>query len=179
MTRKTKWITGVLVTLLVALLAFVAAGPWLTINGIRNVVASGDYSQLWRFVDFDQLRESVRPQIQQRIAGGIIDHMGPSGTAEAITGVTGLIADPAIDAMVSPLGIATLLHGNALAKRVAGQRDADGKVRASDPLKDARARYESPSLFTATVQNADGKPVVFEFRRDGLTWKLAGLRLPE
>ena len=62
---------------------------------------------------------------------------------------------------------------------MAGQRDADGKVRASDPLKDARARYESPSLFTATVQNADGKPVVFEFRRDGLTWKLAGLRLPE
>ena len=59
MTRKTKWITGVLVTLLVALLAFVAAGPWLTINGIRNVVASGDYTQLWRFVDFDQLRESV------------------------------------------------------------------------------------------------------------------------
>ena len=114
-----------------------------------------------------------------KIAGGIIDHMGPRGTAEAITGVTGLIADPAIDAMVSPLGIATLLHGNALAKRVAGQRDADGKVRASDPLKDARARYESPSLFTATVQNADGKPVVFEFRRDGLTWKLAGLRLPE
>ena len=179
MTRKTKWITGVLVTLLVALLAFVAAGPWLTINGIRNVVASGDYSQLWRFVDFDQLRESVRPQIQQRITGSLMDQIGPAGPADTIGGVTALITDPAIDAMVSPVGIATLLHGNALAKRVAGQRDAEGKVRASDPLKDAKARYESPSLFTATVQNADGKPVVFEFRRDGLTWKLAGLRLPE
>ena len=179
MTRKTKWITGVLVTLLVALLAFVAAGPWLTINGIRNVVASGDYSQLWRFVDFDQLRESVRPQIQQRITGSLMDQIGPAGPADTIGGVTALITDPAIDAMVSPVGIATLLHGNALAKRVAGQRDPDGEVRASDPLKDARARYESPSLFTATVQNADGKPVVFEFRRNGLTWKLAGLRLPE
>lgn len=179
MTRKTKWITGVLVTLLVALLAFVAAGPWLTINGIRNVVASGDYSQLWRFVDFDQLRESVRPQIQQRITGSLMDQIGPAGPADTIGGVTALITDPAIDAMVSPVGIATLLHGNALAKRVAGQRDPDGEVRASDPLKDAKARYESPSLFTATVQNADGKPVVFEFRRNGLTWKLAGLRLPE
>ena len=52
-------------------------------------------------------------------------------------------------------------------------------AQAVDPLKDAKTGYVSPSLFTATVQNAEGQPVVFEFRRDGLVWKLAGLRLPE
>lgn len=179
MTRKTRWLAwgG---ALLLALLVFVAAGPWLAINGIRNVVASGDYGQLWRFVDFEQLRDSVRPQIQQRIARGVIGRIGPGGTSEAVGGVTALIAEPAIDAMVSPIGIATLLHGSALAKRASGApRDADGKVRLANPLDGAKTRYESPSLFTATVQNQDGQPVVFEFRRSGLAWKLTGIRLPE
>ena len=179
MNRKAKWLLASLAVVLLALLAFVAAGPWLAINGIRNVVASGNYGELWRFVDFDRLRESVRPQIQARIARGIIERTGPGNTSDALTGVTDLISKPAIDAMVSPTGVATLLHGTALARRVAGKKDADGKVRATDPLKDARTAYESPSLFTATVQNAEGRPVVFEFSRSGLAWKLTGIRLPE
>ena len=81
--------------------------------------------------------------------------------------------------MVSPQGIALLLTGSALAQPAAGPSPADGKPRAKDPLADAHTRFESPSLFTATVASADGKPVVFEFRRDGLGWKLAGLRLPQ
>ena len=179
MNRKAKWLLASLAVVLLALLAFVAAGPWLAINGIRNVIAAGEYGELWRFVDFERLRESVAPQIQAKIAGGIVDRVGRGQTAEAIGGVTALIAEPAIDAMVSPTGVATLLHGTALARRVAGKKDADGKVRATDPLKDARTAYESPSLFTATVQNAEGRPVVFEFRRSGLAWKLTGIRLPE
>ena len=81
--------------------------------------------------------------------------------------------------MVSPLGVATLLRGNALVRQVAGEKDADGKVRAADPLKDANTGYVSPSLFIATVHNAEGQPVVFEFRRTGLAWKLTGIDLPE
>ena len=179
MTPRTRWIAGTAVGLLVLLVGYVVAGPWLAINGIRNVIAAGEYGELWRFVDFERLRESVAPQIQAKIAGGIVDRVGRGQTAEAIGGVTALIAEPAIDAMVSPTGVATLLHGTALARRVAGKKDADGKVRATDPLKDARTAYESPSLFTATVQNAEGRPVVFEFSRSGLAWKLTGIRLPE
>ena len=179
MTLRTRWIAGTAVALLVLLVGYLVAGPWLAINGIRNLVADGEYGQLWRFVDFEQLRQSLKPQIQRRIAGGVAGRMGTGDVSEAVGGVTALIAEPAIDAMVSPVGIATLLHGSALAKRASGQRDADGKVRLQDPLRDAKTRYQSPSLFTATVPSDTGKPVVFEFRRSGLVWKLAGIRLPD
>lgn len=179
MTRKTKWLLAIAALILSALLAFVVAGPWLAINGIRNVVAKGNYGELWRFVDFDQLRENVRPQLQARIARGIIERAGAGSTTDAIAAVTDLISKPAIDAMVSPLGVATLLRGSALVRQASGQRDADGKARAADPLKGAKTGYVSPSLFTATVQNAEGQPVVFEFRRRGLAWKLTGIDLPE
>lgn len=179
MKKKTKWLLAIAALILLALLAFVAAGPWLAINGIRNVVASGNYGELWRFVDFERLRESVRPQLQERIARGIVERAGPGNTSSALTGVTELISTPAIDAMVSPVGVATLLRGTALARQITGDRDADGKPRPVDPLKGAKTGYVSPSLFTATVQNAEGQPVVFEFSRTGLAWKLTGIDLPE
>ena len=179
MNKKTKWLLAIVALILLALLAFVAAGPWLAINGIRNVVASGNYGELWRFVDFDRLRDNVRPQIQERIARGIIERVGPGDRSNALTDVTDLLSTPAIDAMVSPLGVATLLRGTALARQVTGDTDADGKPRATDPLKGAKTGYVSPSLFTATVHNAEGQPVVFEFSRTGMTWKLTGIDLPE
>ena len=179
MNKKTKWLLAIVALILLALLAFVAAGPWLAINGIRNVVASGNYGELWRFVDFDRLRDDVRPQIQERIARSIVERTGPGNTTGMVTGVTDLISKPAIDAMVSPVGVATLLRGTALIRQVTGDQDADGKARAVDPLKDAQTGYVSPSLFTATVHNAEGQPVVFEFSRTGLTWKLTGIDLPD
>ena len=179
MSRSSKWLLGGVAALMLVVLLFVAAGPWLAMNGIRNVVTSGDYGQLWRFVDFDRLRQSVRPQLQERIATGIMGRMGPGGTSEALGGVGALIAGPAIDAMVSPAGFVALLHGSALARRASGERPPDGTAGRADPLEGATTRYESPSLFTATITDPQGRPVVLEFHRSGLTWKLAGIRLPD
>jgi hypothetical protein len=61
------------------------------------------------------------------------------------------------------------------------ERTANGAPRPGatlDPLAGASYRYESASRFIATVQNADGAPVVFVFSRDGLRWKLTDVRLP-
>ena len=179
MPKKLKWILVIAIGLLLALFAYAVAGPYLAVNGIRNLVASKQYGELWRFVDFERLREDLRPQVQERIARGILGHVGSSQTGKTVGEITAMVAQPAIDAMVSPQGIATLLRGSALARGMAGKVGPDGKARAVDPLEGAKTRFESASLFTATVSNAEGKPVVFEFHRDGLSWRLAGLRLPE
>lgn len=174
-----KWLIAGLCALLLALAAYVAAGPYLAVNGIRNVVASGDYGKLSYFVDFRKLRENVTPQIQARITRDIRDRLGSGSAAEVASGVSLAISEPVIDAIVSPLGVATLLTGSTLARKLTGETNKDGKVHADDPLKDARTRYVSMSRFTATVTTDEGKPLVFEFERDGLRWKLAGLDLPD
>lgn len=179
MSKMLKWCLWIALGLLLALAGYVVAGPYLAMNGLRRVVASGQYGELWRFVDYERLRESLRPQLQVRIAEGMLQRVGAAHDDRTIGQVTALIAKPVIDTMVSPQGIATLLTGSALAQRVRPGTGKDGRPPMNDPLADARTRFESPSLFTATVPNAEGRPVVFEFRRDGLGWKLAGLRLPD
>lgn len=174
-----KWLIGGLYVLLAALLAYIAAGPYLAVNGIRNVVASGDYGKLAYFVDFPKLRESVTPQIQLRLRRDIQQRLGKGNPASMATEVASMISEPAINAIVSPLGVATLLTGTTLAHRLAGKPGPDGRLHAIDPLKDARKHYESSSRFTATVVTAEGKSLVFVFERNGLDWKLTGLILPD
>lgn len=177
--RPLRAIAIVILLILLALFGYAVAGPYLAINGIRNAVANQQYGELWRFVDYPRLRESLGPQLQERVARGIIGHVGNAQASNTIGKVTALIAQPAIDTIVSPQGIATLLTGSALAQHLAEDAGINGKPRRNDPLAGATRRFESASLFTATVANAEGQPVVFEFRRSGLSWKLAGLRLPE
>ena len=174
-----KWLVAGLCLLLVLLAAYTAAGPYLAVNGIRNVVASGEYGKLSRFVDFRKLREDVTPQIQARITRDIQQRLGAGSAADIASSVALEISAPVIDAIVSPLGVATLLTGSSLAHKITGKKDKDGRVHADDPLKDAKTGYVSMSRFTATVTTDEGKPLVFVFERDGLSWKLTGLDLPD
>lgn len=174
-----KWLLAGLCVVLVALVTYVAAGPYLAVNGIRNVVASGDYGKLPDFVDFPKLRENVTPQIQARIRRDIQGRLGRGNPASIASEITSMISQPAINAIVSPLGVATLLTGTTLAHKLTGKQAPDGRVHAIDPLQDARTHYESPSRFTATVMTDEGKPLVFVFERNGIYWKLTGLRLPD
>jgi hypothetical protein len=178
LTPRTRWLlASPLLLLLLAVLGYVVAGPFLAIHSIRDLVARGQTQELWRFIDFDSLRENVRPQLQQKIAQGILARTGNSQSARNIGEVTVMLAKPAIDAMASPQGFAVLLQGSSLARNTPAA--ASGKAAPNDPLQTAVTHFESTSLFTATVHNAEGQPVVFELHRQGLAWKLDGLRLPQ
>lgn len=172
MALKKKWIALPLGVVVLLVLLYGAAGPYLAIRGIRHLVASGQTGELWRFVDFASLKDSLRPQLEQKVAAGVLARIGSNENPLTIGKVSALIAQPTLDLMASPRGLAVLLQGSALARTTPAGTP-------NDPLRDARTAFVSPSRFTATVASAEGKPVVFEFRRDGLSWKLAALYLPD
>ena len=174
-----KWIALIVVVLL-ALGAYVIAGPYLAINGIRTALAEQDTGKLERHVDFPALRVSIKAQMQDKLARRTGDMQSNLAGAFALSIANNFVGS-GVDAVVTPLGIGALLQGRSLWKKSLGETmdgDAYGKAIPMDPLKQAVRRYESPSRFTATVLDEDGKPMVFVFTRRGLRWKLADIRLP-
>ena len=174
-----KWIALVVVVLL-ALGAYVAAGPYLAINGIRTALTEQDTGKLERHVDFPALRVSIKAQMQDKLARRTGDMQSNLAGAFALSIANNFVGS-GVDAMVTPLGIGALLQGRSLWKKSIGETvdgDSYSKAVPVDPLKQAVRRYESPSRFTATVLDEDGKPMVFVFKRNGLRWKLADIRLP-
>lgn len=175
-----KKLSVAVVLALVALLGSVAAGPFLTIERIRDAVREQDTAALAEQIDFPALRANLKAQVEDRIARRASPELqsSPMG-AFAVRLVAGL-AGSAVDAMVTPAGIGAMLEGRNAWDRIQGDRpvDANGGRPPVEPLQGAEYRFESPSRFTATVIDEAGEPVVFVFTREGLDWKLGDIRLP-
>lgn len=175
-----KKLLAILVLALLALGAYVAAGPFLTARAVRDAVERGDMRSLERHVDFPLVRASIKAQLEDYLAR----RMGDPGTDDCLKAlgrqVTATMTGGVVDALATPAGIGAILQGRSVVRRAMGypaERSAAPDA-AFDPLKGAAYRFESASRFTATVQNADGVPVVFVFTRDGLAWRITDVRLP-
>lgn len=178
-----KKFIALLVLVALAFGAYVAAGPFLALRSIEAAVRQEDMRTLERHVDFPLVRSSVRAQLEDYVARRMAEPDLPvefrAIGAQVTTGVTGGI----VDMLVTPAGIGAVLQGRSIVRRVMGLPPERATAPAApagtfDPLAGAQYRYESTSRFTATVQNADGAPVVFVFTRDGLQWRMTDVRLP-
>jgi hypothetical protein len=175
-----KWIAA-LVLIAVLLLGYLAAGPFLTVNAIRAAVKEGNTGELSKHIDFAQVRLSLKAQVDDYL----VRRAGP-GAQSSVLGAIGLslastVTGTAVDAIATPVGIGAVLEGRKVFKRFDGSgagRDTYAPVEPAEPLKHLSYRFESPSRFTATVNNADGDPVVFVLTRDGLSWQVTDIRLP-
>lgn len=175
--KKWLWLTAVLFA---AVLAYMAAGPYLTVNAIRVAVKTEDSRALAKQVDFPPLRDSLKAQLGDRL----VRDAGPAIQSSAFGSlglrILGGVIGGAVDAMVTPAGLGALMEGRKVWNRGSGipppsRSDTSAQ---SEPLRDARFRYQSPTRFTATVIDEDGRPVVFVLTRKGLRWKLSDIRLP-
>lgn len=173
--RARAW--GVLLAiLLVALVAYVAAGPYLTVRAIRVALQANDANALADNVDFPELRASLKAQLEDRLARRIDPELPSSLLGSVGLSMASGVIDGAVDAMVTPPGLGALMQGRVLWSRFDGA--IGSRVKGRPPLQDLRYRYESPSRFTATTRTASGAPVVLVLTRHGLRWRLSDLQLP-
>ncbi len=184
-----KWL-WVAVALLIALVAYVGAGPYLTVRAIRSAVERQDAAALSKQVDFPALRASLKAQLTDRL----VREAGPDIQSSALgaigLSIAGGVVGGVVEAMVTPTGLGAMMEGRKVWKRVGdgfssapapAPQAADGETpapAAPRPFDGAKYRYESLSRFTATVQDDSGRPIQFVMTRDGLRWKLSDIRLP-
>jgi hypothetical protein len=176
-----KWLALPVIALL-ALLGWLAAGPFMTVNAIREAIQAEDTAALSEHVDFPVLRQSLRAQVEDYLARRAGPDMQDNPWAAIALGLANSAIGGTVDALATPAGIGAVLQGRGLLHRISGSGidpdDSLAHTAPPDPLRDARYRFDSPSRFTATVRNGDGDPVVFVLHRRGLRWKLDDIRLP-
>lgn len=176
-----RWLALILAAIL-ALLGYVAAGPWLAINALRGAVEQQDSAALARHVDFPTLRGNLKAQLDDYVLRQAGPDMQSNPFGAIALRLAGGLSGGAVDALLTPAGIGAVMEGRNLWQRGSGagidRNDSYAHTAPPDPLKDARYRYESTSRFTATVADNSGDPVVFVLSRDRLRWRLSDIRLP-
>lgn len=175
-----KWLALSLLAV-VLLFGYLAAGPFLAYNAIREAVKAQDTAELAEHVDFPALRGNLRLQVD--------DYMVRKAGADAQSSLLGAfavriasgIAGGAVDTMVTPAGIGALLEGRTIWHRVSGGGITANTYEHAPPrdrMHDPSYGFESLSRFTATVESEDGDPLTLVLSRQGLVWKLTDIRLP-
>ncbi|MBV8603341.1 MAG: DUF2939 domain-containing protein [Pelomonas sp.] len=167
-----RWITGL--ALVAALCAFLAT-PWMAVHALRTAAANHDEVALAQRVDFERLRESVKLDLLNRLAGTGRDASSPADAPTRArrlgAAVAGALLGPMVDELVTPHNIALLLQGH---------RVVTGGAATSAPPPEivSSGHYESLNRFVYAIRRgSDDEPVEFVFDRDGLSdWKLAELR---
>ena len=156
----------------VLVLGYLIAAPYLTAYQIQRAADAGDSAAVAEHIDFDSVRESLRPQLQGRVSAAAAEAAGDDPLAAALGGAAGrALTDHAVDATVTPEGIARLMRGEA---------NPDGAVAQRMENVEASAGYRSLNRFAVVLTDAaSGNEVELIFERRGLGWKVTEIQLPD
>lgn len=135
--------------------------PWWTLYQIQQAAEARDVRTLSGFVDYSAVRADVKTQLKSRMGPGRID--GPRDIGDFLTST---MAQGVAEAVVRPEGMAAVFAAGSVVKSPFAMRAEEMEMR--------RDGFDQFSL----VQK-DGKGGALIFRRSGLGWKLAGVRIPE
>jgi hypothetical protein len=150
------------------------ASPWWSLHRLRDAVARHDADAVSAQVDFPALRASVKDQLQASISRDVDGTAGGNPFAEIGRKFAMAVANPLIDAAVSPEGVAAMVeHGKIAIAKPAPAAEAPGTESPQEKPRYA-LHYRGWDRFAVTAQDGGS----FIFRRDGLwSWRLAGIEM--
>jgi hypothetical protein len=162
------------VVLLIAGGVWIYFTPFLALRSMRSAAEAGDGAALSGYVDFPAVRESLKTTVSGRVASatqGVDNPLAMLGAA-----VASALANPMIDALVTPESLALILRGvkpePGGAARVALPSESDVETTES---------YGDLNTFFVTVKTKGSPtaPIGLVLKRSGLaSWKLSALTFP-
>jgi hypothetical protein len=154
----------------------VYASPYLTLYQMYQAVKQNDAQSVASHVNFSALRESVKTNVQGLVSQEISKQENPL-MALIGSAVSGFVVDPLIDQIVTPEGVAALLEGQQLQFNSASQPQLSEKAAEVE----VQPHYESFNQFVVSVKpkGESAMPVDLLLSREGLGWKVTGVRLPQ
>lgn len=169
-----KWIV---ITAGIALVcgAIYLGSPYFAAHQLRDAALAGNKDELEASVDFPAVRENLKSQLAAAFMHKLQND--PEMQNNPFAGLGAMIApalvDRAVDAYITPEGIAAMIRG---------QKPAESGTIEMNPDIESRSDYVSLDRFRVhlrdTKLNEDGPSLLFE-RRGFASWKLIRLEMPD
>jgi hypothetical protein len=164
-------LVAVLVLVVIFAAAWWYASPIWTLRAMRDAAQARDEAKLSAYVDYPALRADVKQDIGDYAAAKAGKRFGKPGQALAAY-ITNAFGDPAVDAVVSPAGVAAMFASEQQIEAAGGRLQAP--VHAGDhPV------IERDGISSFRVHGTDAAKGALLFHREGLGWKLVGLDPPK
>jgi hypothetical protein len=157
--------------------------PYMVLSSIREAAKNGDSAALSALVDFPSLRESIAETVKAKL----VQEPAATGAEDPFGVAMKTTVDKAVDAAVSPNGIASMALGRhpvtGMGSKPERQDPRENKG-LSRNVKDAWSQeqmgYVGWSTFAVRyVDKETGQDaIVLTLKRHGLSWQLASVTMP-
>jgi hypothetical protein len=167
------------VAIAVALIGYVAAGPFLVMGQIRSAVQQHDSEALSSHVDFPALRANLKDQLNVAYTREATRDLKENSTAALGAALAvSKVVDTAVDSLITPSGLTNLLAGTP--SRRDGAEPGQASDQQAEPIRSIRYSYDSITRFSAWIKlhPADRDEARLVFTLDGLSWKLSNIVVP-
>lgn len=165
-----------IVAVLVLLLGYVVATPYIAVSQMQAAAEARDGQALSEYIDFVAVRQSLNTQLTAMLA----DQMTQSTDDDAM-GLLGAafgskIIELLLDAIVTPAGLVAVLNGDSMTDVL----DQEASVSATPANTSVSMGYQSFDTFGVTITNTDTQSATtLLLKRDGLNWRLSEIMLPQ
>lgn len=143
--------------------------PYLTVNNIKGAATNRNTDALVQEIDFPELRSSIKVNVKTQV----IKHITGSSSLSSMTPeLIEKMVSSMVDKIITPEGLEQLMLDKIPEAKIdLGHLDRD------IAKSDINMGYESLNRFVVHITDkADrSKDVSLILKRDGLTWKLAGI----
>ena len=175
-----KKILGSIVVLVIAIVGYLYASPYLVLNSIKTAAQNGESEKVSQYIDYPSVRQSFKDQMNAVMAKELMkqdnDGFAALGAMFAAT-----MVDKMIDGFVTPEGMTLMLQGKDLkqsAQQSIGVQDSSNQEN-EEPKPEYEAGYTSLNDFEVVIKDQDqSKEVKVLMVRDGLSWKIHKIAVP-
>lgn len=169
-------IAGV-VAVLVLLLGYVVATPYIAVSQMQAAAQARDGQALAEYIDFVAVRQSLTNQLTAMLADEMTQSSddGAMGLLGAAFGSK--IIELLLDAIVTPEGLIAVLNGDSMTDVLDQNATQSSTTSANTSVS---MGYQSLDTFGVTITNTDTQSATtLLLRRDGLSWRLSEILLPQ
>lgn len=161
-------IIGVAAIVVAGLAAYMYfASPIVALNGMKTALEQRDHEAFSSYVDFDQLRASLREELAAQAAINAAESDNPLEQMGIAAGAA--IADPLIDRLVTPTAIRIAFERRAAQEPQSEETDFFGNL-----LSDGAIERSGFGTFKLVTKEGAS----FFFERDWFSWKMVGIQFP-
>ena len=168
-----------MVAVLVVAVVYVAAGPFITLHGMKSAIKARDPEKLSEYIDFPVLRTNLKEQANAVVIKEATAKMSDSPFGLLGMGLAAKLAEGIVESAVTPSGLANLMQGGSpVGQRNVAATESGNALATTEPLSNARYTYDSSEKFSAWVKKDSGDEIRFVLSRNWFSWKLTNIIVP-
>ncbi len=175
-----KKLKGGLALAVIAVSGWFYYTPYMAVHGMQEAAQERDATRLAGYVDFPVVKENLKADLNGRMLQKL------QGQPFAAVGAVfaGALVNTMVDAIVSPQGLAMMMHGEKPLTASTAERTESGSQEQPKETSQVETRmgYDGLNQFAIRVHRRDTPDQVIHLvlqRRHLLSWQLAEIRLPQ